>query len=300
MRVAALLEARGARALCFDTNRLPVEADLIADPGGGGLLRTPGWSARLEGLHAAWVRHTHAGITGMEGVDPDHRRAVRVQSDLALRASLSALTCRVVDPPDRLDAAPFSLAQLRLARRCGLRAPETVITNDPAVARAMLERHPGGVICKMIQSSSSKVPGPGGWDFVPTRRITADDLPYLPRLALCPMVLQEEIPKARELRLTAVGERLFTAALDPQGAVDWRQDPALVGGFVPWRLDTGAEAAIRRMLAALGLQFATFDVLLTPAGEHVFLEFNCVSFYDFIEEGAGLPISEAVADLLTG
>ena len=297
--MAELLAERGARPLCLDTNLLPMEADLIADPDGGGLLRTAAWSTRIERLRAAWVRHCHAGISSMEAVDPDHRRAIRVQTDLALRAALSGLACRVIDPPDRLDAAPFSLAQLRLARRCGLRTPETAITNDPATVRAMLDRHPG-VICKMIQSSSSKVPGPRGWDFVPTRRVTADDLPFLPRVALCPMVFQEEIPKARELRITAVGDHLFAAALDPQGAIDWRQDPALVGAFTPWRLDPAADAAIRRILAATRLQFATFDILLTPAGEHVFLEFNCVSFYDFIEETTGLPISEAVADLLLG
>ena len=298
--MASILRARGAVPFCFDSNRFPMEADLIAGQGldGQGAIRTPEWTLPLDCLHAAWLRHTHVGLIGTEGVDADHLRAVRVQSDLALRAALSTLPCFTLDPPGRLDAAPFSLGQLRLARDCGMSVPRTLLSNDPRRVKEFIDGNPRGTICKMVQSSSSKVPGPNGWDFVPTRRISADDLPYLPRVALCPMVFQEEIPKARELRITAVGDHLFTAALDPQGAIDWRQDPALVGGFVPWNLDPAAAAALRRILAATGLRFATFDVLLTPEGEHVFLEYNCISFYDFIEDCAGLPISEAIVNLL--
>ncbi|HNH48858.1 MAG TPA: MvdD family ATP-grasp ribosomal peptide maturase, partial [Myxococcota bacterium] len=94
------------------------------------------------------------------------------------------------------------------------------------------------------------------------------------------------------------------AAVDPRGSVagevDWRQDQSLVGAFVPWALDPKVEASLLKLMDRMGLNFGTCDIIVTPEGRHVFLEINTVSFFDFIEECTGMPISRAVADLLTG
>jgi glutathione synthase/RimK-type ligase-like ATP-grasp enzyme len=48
----------------------------------------------------------------------------------------------------------------------------------------------------------------------------------------------------------------------------------------------------------LGLCYGAIDMVLTPDGRYVFLEINPNGQYLWIEEAAGLPISDAICDLL--
>jgi hypothetical protein len=44
--------------------------------------------------------------------------------------------------------------------------------------------------------------------------------------------------------------------------------------------------------------YSTIDLIVTPDGDHVFLELNPNGQYLWVEEMTGTPISEAIADLL--
>jgi glutathione synthase/RimK-type ligase-like ATP-grasp enzyme len=48
----------------------------------------------------------------------------------------------------------------------------------------------------------------------------------------------------------------------------------------------------------LGLVYGAIDLIVTPAGEYVFLEINPTGEYGWIEDATGLPISDAICDLL--
>jgi len=48
----------------------------------------------------------------------------------------------------------------------------------------------------------------------------------------------------------------------------------------------------------LGLLYAAIDLVVTKARGYTFLEANPVGEYSWIEEYAGLPISDAIADHL--
>ena len=53
-------------------------------------------------------------------------------------------------------------------------------------------------------------------------------------------------------------------------------------------------------MSELGLVFGAVDLIRTPAGEHVFLEVNPVGEFFWLERYAGLPVSDALADILLG
>jgi glutathione synthase/RimK-type ligase-like ATP-grasp enzyme len=48
----------------------------------------------------------------------------------------------------------------------------------------------------------------------------------------------------------------------------------------------------------MGLSYGAIDMILTPDGRYVFLEINPNGQYYWIEQMTGLPISDAVCDLL--
>ncbi len=296
--VRAALQARGCRVVMLDSARMPVGVDLSLGMDGG-WLRTEHDTVDLAEVGAVWLRHTHVAHGVWDLLDPAYAPAIRDQTATQLWDLLDCLPQALhVDRLDRLRAVPGPVAMLRRARAAGLAVPATLVSNDPARVAAFLDGLPGGAIKKMPDSSAGKVPQPGGPDYLPTTRVSAADRAQLDRVALCPMVFQEEVEKEVELRITVVGDRLFTGAVRPQGTVDWRQHPELVGSFAPWSLDPAVGAAVARLMDELGLRTGTVDLIVRPDGTHVFLEINTISFFDFLEEATGMPIAAAVAGLL--
>ena len=302
--VIRAIEARGANAFRLETDLFPTDLRL-----------TIGWDKKdrllisdsereldLSQVSAVWIRHTDTGDKLPDDLDPGHREAARLESDSTIWGLLECLNVFQLDPPESLRRAPYKPRQLQLARQMGLEIPRTLITNSPQEVRDFAKTCRHGLIAKMIDGSSVSVETDQGSSPVYTRHLSAEDLTDLDSLSLCPMIFQELVPKALELRITVVGARLFVAAVDSTvstiGANDWRKDKDLVQKFRPF--DHCPEAileCILAMLDRLALNFATIDMIVTPDGRYVFLEFNTISYFDFVENATGLPISGAIADL---
>ncbi|MER7751499.1 hypothetical protein [Kitasatospora sp. NPDC097643] len=128
-----------------------------------------------------------------------------------------------------------------------------------------------------------------------------DDIGH-PSIASTAHLFQEWVPKAHEVRLTAVGGRLFAAEIHANSdaaRVDWRSDYDSLSYQVcepPVAVAQGA----RRMIGQLGLPYGAFDFVVSPSGEWTFLEVNPNGQYGFIEQATGLPITAAICDYLEG
>jgi glutathione synthase/RimK-type ligase-like ATP-grasp enzyme len=306
-RVARAIEARGKRAVLLDSERFPFAAPFtlgFADREAH-TLEVDGERLPLDAFDAVWVRHTEPGEGLPRDLDPQHREGAQTLADFALFAALECFppSTLVIDRYESLLALPRKARQLQLARELGIEVPRTLITNHAASVRAFARAcRRTGVIVKMIESGAVMVAGEDGDEPIYTRTLEPGE--DLTGLDLSPMIFQERVPKKKELRVTVVGRRVFTASVDPKastlGADDWRRDRALVGAFQRDTLPRGLSARLLRLLDRLGLNFATIDLIVTPDDRHVFLEVNAISYFGFIERSTGLPISDAVADLLVG
>ena len=78
--------------------------------------------------------------------------------------------------------------------------------------------------------------------------------------------------------------------------VDSRLDPD--APCTSYELPSNVAAALFRLMDELGLVFGTIDLKLDVNGEHVFLEINPQGQFLYIEILTGLPISQALAELL--
>jgi glutathione synthase/RimK-type ligase-like ATP-grasp enzyme len=198
-----------------------------------------------------------------------------------------------VNHPARDEAATHKPWQLAVAQRSGLRVPRTCITSDPARARAFVERlRPGRAVFKSLQATAA--------DWRPTRLVGARELGRLEIVRYAPVVFQEYVEPGADVRVTAVGRRLFAAAIHVAGtdhAADFRPGYDQVR-VEPIRLPAELAARLRRLLAALGLAYAAIDLRRDPAGEYHFLEVNPSGQWLFVEERTGQPITAAVARLL--
>jgi glutathione synthase/RimK-type ligase-like ATP-grasp enzyme len=104
--------------------------------------------------------------------------------------------------------------------------------------------------------------------------------------------------------VTIVGDRVFSAAIytKPHARDDWRRhshrgDAAVIFKAEPLP-DANTAVLCCRLMKKLGLRYGAFDFVETPEGEMVFLEVNSAGQHGWLEGELGLPISEAIADLL--
>lgn len=300
-RVAEGLARRGVDPIRVDTDLFPTALALRWSLGAAGLVQRG--DGPLEGVDPAdvvavwWRRFWQPRLP--EDLDPEHAAACVRESWAALRGALRTLPlARHVNPPGLEPAAEDKLWQLAQARAVGLACPETLITNDPDAVRAFYTQNHGRIITKMLTPYSRTLAGDGA--FVYTSRVGPDDLLALDGLALCPMVFQAEIPRAREHRLIWVGGRILSGAL-PTGdvdGVDWRPQTALA-----WERSRVPEALVPRLgqlMARLGLIYGAFDFIETPGGEWIFLEVNPAGEWGMLERDLDLPIGDAIAAALLG
>lgn len=182
----------------------------------------------------------------------------------------------------RADLKPVQLAA---AVRAGLTIPRTLISNDPSQIRCFLEELRGRTVYKPFHGSQ--------WEdddlmaVLLTNEVTVEDLPRDETLRLTPGIFQERIDKAHELRVTVMGSHVVTARLVTQESaatrLDWRM-PGVKTRVEPDRLPRRVEQACRRLMRDLGIVFGCFDFIVTPDGEHVFLEVNPAGQFLWVEE----------------
>ncbi len=304
-RVAAALERRGARSFRLDTDQFPSRVLLSArlGPGGNGhTIDADGATVDARSVHAVWSRRVWTPRLP-DDLDERFRAGCEREASAALHGFLDA--AREALWVNRWDAdrrAEDKALQLRVARSLGLSVPRTLVTNDAARVRAFFDEVDGAMIAKMLTPLSVSM-GRAPF-FVRTSVVSAADLEDAESLRHSPMVFQELVPKARELRVACVGERQFVGAIDASrskaGRVDWR---GAATGEARWEhaelLEETADG-LRALCDELGLVYGAVDLIVKPDGEHVFLEINPGGEWGMLERDLKLPISQAIADALLG
>jgi glutathione synthase/RimK-type ligase-like ATP-grasp enzyme len=214
---------------------------------------------------------------------------------------LGSLKAFRVDHLRNIRHAENKQLQLQVARELGLDTPRTLTTNDPSAARAFAKSCEEGLVTKML--SSFAIYDEGKELVVFTNPVKPEGLADLSGLSLCPATFQELLPKSLEIRVTVVGQRVMSAAVDSQVSArathDWRRDGVrMLHDWKPYQLPLDVEQKILRLMEYFSLNYGAIDVILTPDGRHVFLELNPCGEFFWLERAPGLPISEAIAELL--
>ena len=204
--------------------------------------------------------------------------------------------------PKELWLASNKVEQLTVAQRLGFNIPATCVSASEPTVRQFIENCKGQVICKAIkhgflrQGRTVKI--------ATTQRIGPEFLNRLCAYAPVPMIFQEEVPKAFDVRVTVVGDSVFATAIHsqehPETAVDWRlwdvHDFDMRHEAI--RLPAGLEELCRQVARHYGLRYAAIDLIQTNQGEYFFLELNPNGQWAWIEQKAGYPIRDALIDCL--
>jgi glutathione synthase/RimK-type ligase-like ATP-grasp enzyme len=299
------LAARGARVARLNTEQFVDDHQLVrfrAERGGAAaILHIDGEELDGDEVGAVLFRRLHIP-TAADVVEGPARELAESELRAALEGALFSLDAHWVNHLHSLRLARHKLLQLRLAVDEGLTVPDSVVTSDPERIRSLFASWDGRMIAKLV-GSQVVAPTVDEQYVVYTNLLEPDDLRDDATLAACPAMYQQLVEKDFELRVTVVGDELFTCRIDsqsaPDGIIDWRRANGL--DITPHDLDAEVGRCCIAVTRRLGCEFAGIDLIVTPDGDHVFLEANAAGTWAWAQERTGLPIAAAIADnLLAG
>jgi len=304
-RVTDAIARKGVRTIRFDTDRYPTDVRLTAyyDSGGDERLTLTNEEGEfdLREVTAIWHRRINLGGRLPAGLDKQLRHASLGEASAAAHGMLASLKAFRMDHLHHIRHAENKQLQLQVARELGLDIPRTLTTNDASAVRAFAKSCEGGMVTKML--SSFAIYNDGKELVVFTNPVKPEDLADLSGLKLCPATFQELLPKSLEIRTTVVGRRVMSASIDSQVSArathDWRRDGVrMIQEWQPYQLPVEVEERILRLMEYFSLNYGAIDIILTPDGKHVFLELNPCGEFFWLERSPGLPIADAIADVL--
>jgi glutathione synthase/RimK-type ligase-like ATP-grasp enzyme len=257
----------------------------------------------LDEVTAVWYRYPSDPTTEAAVTDPLHRRAAASVSRTVLLGLADTLDAFWLPGRPRVVArAQNKIGQLSVAPQLGFTVPRALITNDPDDVLTFWEQCEGRMIVKLV-SRIDPSNAPPGWNGMPTYVFRRRDLANFRGIRYAPMILQEYVPKRLELRVTVVGDRIFACQIDSQASRatrhDWRHYDTDRAALAAHDLPDDVGALCVRIVEAYGLVYGAVDLVLTPAGDYVFLELNPMGEWVFVQVETGMPIAEAIVDSLT-
>jgi hypothetical protein len=289
--VCARLEARKYAYRLLDQGRYPSGYTVHWEWTAGraqGFIAAPGWQLDLNEITGVYARYLGAeGRVPPPAIDKEILPGIYAEADAALIALFEDLPCTVVN---RLRGGMSNCSkayQALLIEQCGLKAPETLVTNDPAEAKAFFEECSGDVIYKSLSGIRSIV-----------RKLSNDHLDRLPLLRQGPAQFQRFVP-GDNVRVHVVGEEVFATRMKSE-AVDYRyaRQDGHSCEMAEEVLAPEVQNACVSLARRLDLLFAGIDLKFTPQGEIFCFEVNPSPGFNYYEIGTGQPISAALADLL--
>jgi glutathione synthase/RimK-type ligase-like ATP-grasp enzyme len=255
--------------------------------GGDFVLDLAGESLRMSQVRSVWWRRPQEFGIPLARMPADAGQFAMSETTTAFRGMWQCSEALWVNHIVRDAAAAHKPWQLQLASEAGLNIPETLITTDPARARAFWEARSGQVIYKPFNQSVAC------WR--ETRQLKAEDLGQLELVRLAPVLFQGLVPLAADLRVTIIGDEVFPAALDGR-KMDYKLDVRFnEQAYEKHRLPVPVEEKLLALMDRLGLEYGAIDLRLRPDGEYVFFEVNPAGQFLFVEHACGLPISRALA-----
>jgi glutathione synthase/RimK-type ligase-like ATP-grasp enzyme len=255
-----------------------------------GTIATTQWSLDLAQLTGVFVRYIGKdGRAPMATVPADLEDAAIAECQAGLSTLLEHLPCPVANRAAGSMSNHSKPYQALIVRQTGLRTPRTLITSDPAAARAFYEACGGEVIFKSLSGLRSVV-----------RRMEPRDLDRLMHLRQGVAQFQEFVP-GENIRVHTVGDALFATRVLTQ-AVDYRyaERQGHHMEMEPTTVPEPVAAACHKLASALNLVIAGIDLKETPDGSYYCFEVNPSPGFAFYEQRTGQAISAALAEVLRG
>jgi len=262
------------------------------------LLLPDGQQVALEEINSIWYRRP-TPLQADEALPPMQRLFIEREARAGLWGILRTLDGMWVNHPDAIREAAYKPHQLAIAQKLGLSIPRTLITNEPDTFLRFYEECQGNVVYKLMGFPYYEVEESAAASTY-TSLVPPEMLKEAYRIKKTMHLFQEYQHKVCDIRVTIIGETLFSVAIYPQSEetrIDFRRDYRALRYAIHPLPDT-----IQQALLALAhhyqLLYAAIDLVYTVEKQYAFLELNPVGQLGWLEEPTGLPLFRTLACVL--
>ncbi|MGO1048779.1 ATP-grasp ribosomal peptide maturase [Crossiella sp. CA198] len=302
--VVRALHDRSTPVYRLDTAWFPAEvamsAEITANGRWAGQIRTPHRTVELEEVRSIWYR-TPSTFRFPSHLNPTERHHSLIEAKLGFGGVLAALPVQWVNHPHKEAAAAYKPVQLSVAAQAGLEIPATLITNNPGTVAPFVQGSSDNkVLIKTLGTPS--IMETDGRKVALSQEIDLGTLADLRGVEVTTHQFQHWVPKAADIRLVVIGDRMFAFAIHAateEARLDFRADYSALS-YEPIDVPDVVALGVRGFMAAMGLVYSAMDFVLREDGRWVFLESNAGGQYGWIEQHTGTAsMTDALADLLT-
>lgn len=216
-------------------------------------------------------------------------------------ALLCARNARWMNHPKAVLLGENKLRQLELARRVGLTVPQSILTCDPMSAFGFYQTVGRRCVCK--PGFAGLLQTPGAEQVVYAWRVPGDfEQSDFDGVRACPTLLQAEVKKTADIRVTVVGEDAVAVRItaDDPLLLDWRSRIGAGLRYERVAVPSAIDHKLQSVMREMRLEFGAFDFAEATDGDWVFFEVNPSGQWGWLEEATGAPIAEAIAGWLSG
>jgi len=244
---------------------------------------------------SVWFRRTK--LPFIENVKFSERIYLQNEYETLLKNLFSIIDAKWLSEPYSIYRAENKLLQLKLAREIGFNIPKTLVTNSKIQLKKFHEQNNQDIIIKPL--GISRIIQDDSMTFLFTNSLRKEHIDSIENFNLTPCLFQNRIEKEVELRITVVGENVFSAGVDSQSnietQVDWRKCQLQ---FFKYKIPSDIRNKCIEIVKRLNLRFGAIDIIKDVNGNYIFLEINPNGQWAWIETQTQLPISDAIINEL--
>jgi len=288
------------RVFRFDTNNLErYQIDLMPDLSKLLLVdKSDGDLISADEITSVWYRRPSPDRKADELIDADGLKFFRGETKEWIKSITFALKhCFWVTAPWLLYESRIKSRQLSVAQALGLQVPRTLITMDPDSVKRFYSECQDGMVAKPL-----KVPFVESKESFYTLRVQEINPADLdnPALYICPTVFQEKISVSHELRIVAIGHRLFAfkAVTKEKNALDIRSGGLGNVEYSACEISEALSSKIISMLSQFNTPFSSMDFLVDCDGREYFVDLNPNGQWLFLEFLTGVNMSDVFVEML--
>ncbi len=181
--------------------------------------------------------------------------------------------------------------QLKLAYELGLLVPKTIITNELAKAKKFQDTIKN-VIVKPI-SHGLQVTKDATYSIY-TSTLNKIEENAESEIFSSPILIQENIIRGLDIRVTIIGERVFPVAIYKNNihTIDWRR-PEIKKTYKKHTISQDLTNKLLELNKKMGLIYSAIDLIQDENGQVFFLETNPAGEWLWLEKEIGLPLSDS-------
>ncbi|MBA5791538.1 hypothetical protein H1R17_12760 [Flavobacterium sp. xlx-214] len=244
---------------------------------------------------SVWFRRTK--LPELENQNLNQKIYLLNEYEALLKNLFCTIQAKWLSDPFSIYHAENKLIQLKIAKEIGFKIPDTLVTNSKDDLKAFYIKNAKNVIIKPL--SQSKINNNNETEFIFTNVLKEEHIQKIEEYDLTPCIFQEKIDKNIELRVTVVGDKVFSAGVNSQISeytkIDWRKEKLV---FFKENIPEEVKEKCILLVRKLNLKFGAIDLIKDNNGNYIFLEINPNGQWAWIENETGLKISDAIINEL--